>query len=91
MAEKRLSVDIAEIAHALKMKKNNNQSMVLFLGSRAGALFRSQPFYEFMKPYSTRSFGKLSDQERFVECYKLLQQERFGDRDIHNILMQSLR
>ncbi len=91
MAEKRLRVDIAEIAHTLKMKKNNNQSMVLFLGSRAGALFRSEPLYEFMKPYSTRSFDNLSDQERFVECYKLLRQGRFGEREIHSILAPSLQ
>jgi hypothetical protein len=91
MAEKRLSVDIAEIAHTLKMKKNNNQSMVLFLGSRVGGLFCSQDFYDSMKVYSNRNFNKLTRQEQFVECFKLLQQERFGDRDIHNILMQSLR
>src|SRR6266571_6336707 len=91
MAEKILKVDIAEIAHALKMRKDNNQSMVLFLGSRAGALFRSQLFHEIMKGYSTRNFNTLSRQEQFVECYKLLQQDRFGDREIHTILTQSLR
>src|SRR5579859_6718111 len=91
MAEKIVKVDIAEIAHALKIRKNNNQSMVLFLGSRAGALFRSQSFYDTMRGYSVRNFDALSRQEQFVECYKLLQQDGFGDREIHAILTQSLR
>ncbi len=91
MAERIVKVDIADIAHTLKIGKNNNQSMVLFLGSRAGGLFCSQSFYDTMKGCSNRSFNTLTRQEQFVECFKLLQQERFGDRDIHKILMQSLR
>ena len=91
VSEKILKVNIADIAHALKMRKNSNQSTVLFLGSRAGVLFRSQPFYEIMKQYSTRNFNTLSHQEQFGECYKLLQQDRFGKREIHSILTQSLR
>ena len=91
MTERVVKIDIAEIAHALKTRKNNNQSMVLLLGSRAGALFHSQSFYETMKGYSNRNFNMLSRQEQFVECYKLLQQGRFGDREIHSILTHSLR
>ena len=92
MAGKIAEVNIAEIAYALKTKKDNNQSMVLFLGSRAGSLYRSQSFYDIMKVYSTRNFKALSRQRQFVECYRLLQQEdRFGDREIHSILMQSLQ
>jgi len=44
-----------------------------------------------MKGYSTRNFNALSHQEQFVECYKLLQQDRFGEWEIHSILTLSLQ
>jgi hypothetical protein len=86
-----VTVDITDLVNTLKMRKNNNQGMVLFLGSRAGGLFYSQSFYNIMKGYCSYSFKTLTHQEQFVECFKLLQQECFGDKDIHNILKQSLR
>src|SRR6266550_613072 len=91
MADKIVKVEIADIAQALKMRKDDKQSMVLFLGARAGALFHSQHFHELMKGFSTRNFNTLSPQEQFAECYQVLQQDRFNDREIHIILTQSLR
>ena len=68
-------VEITDIAHMLKIRKKNNQGMVLFLGARAGSLFYSQAFYEMLKGYSTSNFDVRSSAEQFAECYKVLRKE----------------
>src|SRR5437764_4018926 len=84
-------VEITDIAHMLKIRKKNNQGMVLFLGARAGSLFHSQDFYETLKVYSTNNFDIRSRAEQFAECYKVLQKGRFGEKEIDNILTDSLQ
>ncbi len=91
MPKKILRAEIAAIAHALKMMEENNQSMVLFLGTRTGTLFYNDNFYDMMKEYSTRNFDLISREEQFAECYKILQKGRFSESDIHTILTASLQ
>ncbi len=91
MPGKVVEKNIADIAEALKLKQKNNQSMVLFLGSRAGGLFRSQDFFDTMKEYSVRSFDLLSREGQFAASYKSLRQDSFNDNNIHALLTKCLQ
>jgi hypothetical protein len=75
----------------LKIRKKNNQGMILFLGARAGSLFHSQAFYEMLKGYSSINFDIRSPTEQFAECYKVLQKGRFSEKEVDTILTSSLR
>lgn len=90
MSGKVVKRTIADLGEILKMNAKNNQSMVLFLGSRAGGLFRSPEFYNMMAKYSTRNFSFLSQEERFVECYRIFQKDRFDESVLDTILKLSL-
>jgi hypothetical protein len=83
--------NIADIADMLTLKQKTNQNMALFLGSRAGGLFRSQEFIDTMKEYSVRNFDLLSREGQFAECYKMLKQKRFNDNNIHALLTRFLK
>lgn len=82
-------LDITEIAQELEIRKKNDTPTVLFLGSRAGGLFRSQFFYKTLQAFSTRNFSMLSQTEQFAECYRILTSGHFGESDIHAILRVS--
>jgi hypothetical protein len=75
---------------SLARKKTNNPA-VLFLGARAGGLFRSQAFYEILKPFSKLTLNDLLPIEQFGECYRLLSQRQFSESDRDSILANSLR
>jgi hypothetical protein len=83
--------DVPEMATLLEFRKKHNQRTVLFLGARAGGLFRSAQFYETIRQFSKRDFAELSQFEQFSECYNVLQEERFSERDRFSILSGSLR
>ena len=51
-----LGIDIAELAELLEARKNNDQKIALILGSRTGALFRSQCLAEEMALYQCTFF-----------------------------------
>src|SRR5215813_5796629 len=91
MSARIVKAEITDIAHMLKIRKKNNQGMVLFLGARAGNLFHCQDFYEVLKGYSTSNFAIHSREEQFADCYKILQRGRFGEKEIDTILTSSLR
>lgn len=91
MAVRKSKADIAEIAHALKIRKNSNQSMVLVLGSRAGGLYNNQSFYDLIKEYSKSNFNLLTPEQRFIECHKILQQGIFDENEIDTILTEALK
>jgi len=46
---------IQEMAHMLEIRKMSRHSTVLFLGARAGGLFRSPAFYDAMQRFSKRN------------------------------------
>lgn len=81
-------VDGIEIARSLRADKK--APTILFLGSRAGALFRSKDFYERLQQFSMRDFSYLSRIEQFSECYHVLQRH-FTASDLHAILQDSLQ
>ncbi len=89
------SIDITELAGLLEDRKNNDQRFALILGSRTGALFRSQSFAEEMAPHSTstRSFVDMNPRERFSECYTLLRtaKKQIDRRDLEILLNQKIR
>ena len=91
MPAKIVKAEITDIAHMLKIRKKNNQGMVLFLGARAGSLFHCEDFYETLKEYSTNNFATRTRPEQFAECYKVLQKGRFSENEIHTILTRSLQ
>src|SRR5579859_3052329 len=89
----RARIDITELAELLEDRKNNNQKFALILGSRTGALFRSQNFAEEMAPYSTRSFVDMNERDRFSECYTSLQaaKKQMSSSDLEILLHQQIR
>src|SRR5439155_23788462 len=88
-------IDITELAELLEDRKNNEQKIALILGSRTGALFRSQSFAEEMIHYSTStsSFVGMNERERFNECYSLLQvaKKQIDRKDLEIFLNQKMR
>lgn len=66
------SIDITELAEMLEDRKSNSQRVGVIIGSRAGALFRSEEFYEELKVYSTRNFADMDERSRFYDCYSIL-------------------
>lgn len=84
-------VNIAEIVNALEEGKNKTPKIALILGSRAGALFRSEYLYEELQFYSTRTFTDMKLWERFSECYKVLQNDEVMSKSERvNILKNAL-
>lgn len=84
-------VDAKELAKRLKFRKERNDHTVLLLGARAGALFRSEHFYESLQQFSNRGFSGLSRLEQFAECYSILTKASFSENDIHGTLRVSLQ
>jgi nucleoside phosphorylase len=91
MAREASRSDVPEMATLLEFRKKHNQRTVLFLGARAGGLFRSQQFYDTLRRFSKQNFAELSRFEQFGECYQVLQEERLSERDRFSILSSSLR
>src|SRR2546428_2634945 len=83
--------DVPDMAKQLEFRKKHNQRTVLFLGARAGGLFRSSQFYDTIRQFSKRDFAELSQFEKFSECYKVLQEKRFSERDRFSILSGFLK
>src|SRR5436309_8344862 len=83
---------IADMAYLLKSRKDNRNPTVLFVGARAGGLFRSRELYNLGQLYTNRpSFRRLPLSEQFSECFKVLMSDRLGEADRHNLLIDSLR
>ena len=87
-----MQTDGMHIARVLMRKaaEDAQSSTVLFLGSRAGALFRSQKLYETCKLFSFRDFFSMSQIEQFTECYRVLYQNNLTQNDLSVILHDSL-
>lgn len=83
-------LSVADLAQLLRETQGIDHRIVLFLGSRAGALFRSKYFYETCKFYSARSFNALPQIKQFAECYRVLHQIDFSKDDLLKLLTDSL-
>jgi hypothetical protein len=75
------SVGVPELAQLLIARKKEGKRTLLFLGSRTGGLFGNQAFYNGMQGYSLRNFSKLSEIEKFHECYHILDETLIGKDD----------
>ena len=83
--------NIAEIAHLLDMRRRSNHPTVLFLGSRAGGLFRSQALLEAAQRFPGQLFDSNVQQDQFAASYQFLQGLRSGTQELHNLLASFLR
>lgn len=79
-----------EIAQSLLRRKHISVSTVLLLGARCGGLYDNDTLYaEIQKAITYKhAFEKLSNAEKFEECYKVLKNQTKST--IHDILRFSL-
>src|SRR5437667_10405675 len=85
-------ITLKEIAQTLERKKTNGEPPTIFLGSRTGWFYGKEKLYDNMGLFSNKSatFSKLSDIEKFQECYKVLGGKRFSTGDIHDLFNELL-
>lgn len=83
--------NIVEIAQLLKLREKISHPTVLFLGSRAGGLFRSLAFIDTIQPAPEPNAIALPHQEQFAELYQFLQKVGFGKGELHSFLTDCLR
>ena|SRR5579875_72861 len=83
---------IPEIAKLLDIRKQGGSGIVLVLGARAGAFYRlSSTFQEMIMGFSERSLQGLSRSAAFDECYRVLNEHSFSERDLDSIFQAALR
>src|SRR5215813_7289163 len=87
----RVQFDIKEMARWLEMRRNNNHPTVLLLGARAGALFRSDHFFNCLRAFSSRDLSHLPRAVQFSEYYLTLVNGQFSETDIHSIFRTSFQ
>src|SRR5579859_112480 len=75
----------------LERRRRNNQQTILLLGCRAGALYRSLPFYNYCEQYTAQKLQTYSPIWSFRECYKVLLQQQLGERELHTLLQDAFR
>jgi len=78
-----------EMAEILENKKLLNSPVVLILGGRSGALYRSSLFFELVQKFCDPDFSKLPRFEQFGHLLSRFTQEYFSPSDIHHILRTS--
>ena len=84
------AVQVKDMARWLQERKDAGRSTVLFLGARAGGLFRSKTLYGTVQNFSLRAFNNMSRIERFGECCRVLLEEDLRRSEIDTILIESL-
>ncbi len=82
--------NIEEIAGMLVEHRSQGKHPILFLGARAGGVFRNAYLYETLKQFSLLNFDKLSGAEQFRECYRVLTSKYFDEITRHEILVNAL-
>src|SRR5689334_25392500 len=87
--------DIAELAEMLEDRKNNNQNFALILGSRTGALFRSQQISEEMALYNSSAHPFVDSKEggHFSAYYSKLElaKKQRSSNDLKHSLLRDIR
>jgi hypothetical protein len=86
-----LEASITDVARWLERRRIAGDSIILFLGARAGGLFRSRQLYRRVQPFSPRTFIEMSRIEQFGECCRVLHEGDFSKSDIDSILVESLQ
>ncbi|WP_376797442.1 SIR2 family protein [Thermogemmatispora sp.] len=83
---------IPEIAKLLDIRKQSGSGIILVLGARAGAFYRpSSALQEIVMGFSPRSPERLSRPKAFGECYRVLNEHSFSERDLELIFQRALR
>jgi hypothetical protein len=83
--------DAQEIAKLLARRKTSFHPTVLFLGSRAGGLFRSQALLDSMQGFSRHNLTTLPQQDMFTQSYQFLSGLQSGESELHSHLKSFLR
>lgn len=83
-------LSIADIGRWLEWRRPNKSQTILLLGSRAGALYRSEPFYKYCQRYVVPPFSTRSPHLSFRECYNVLVHNPLSERELYAILQDSL-
>jgi hypothetical protein len=86
------SLDIEIIAHRLQLRLRAGHHTVLLLGSRAGALYRSN-LHRKLEEVSLSNLNALPSSERFEACYHILLGSRFqfSETELHQLLGTTLQ
>jgi hypothetical protein len=87
----RMQLSIRDIGRWLELRRSNNIQTVLVLGSRAGGLYRSEPFYTYCQPFVVPHFSTRPLLWSFRECYIALTRQQLSERELHTLLQDSLR
>lgn len=87
---KPIKFGVNDVATVLNVRKNDGHATVLLLGSRAGAFFRSEQFYEIVQHVSKRDFKPHSRLARFQDCYAILTTGQYDEADIYHVLRKSI-
>lgn len=84
-------IGIADLAERLEDGKNN-QKMALILGSRTGALSRSQKLINEMSHYTTLPLATMEETDQFSECYSSLEvaKKAIGREDLEFMLKEQV-
>src|SRR2546430_15437568 len=82
-------INAPQIADWLLFRKSTNRSIIFFLGSRIGGLFKNKNFYNQIQSRRPLSFDTMNEVEKFYECYRALSQ--LDSTDKYNILTSSLK
>jgi hypothetical protein len=75
----------------LELHKRNNYQTILLLGSRAGALYRSLPLYDYCQQYTSHNLHTHSPIWSFRECYNVLSRQQLGERELHALLQDAFK
>src|SRR5579875_1372945 len=86
-----VEIAVHHMGEWLELRRRNNQQTVLLLGSRAGALYRSQPFYDYCRKHTSHNLYAHSPVWSFRECYRVLLQKQLGERELHTLLQDAFR
>jgi hypothetical protein len=93
MGVREARIEIEHLARELENRKHEKLKTALVLGSRAGALFRSQKFYEDITYLSPKNLTMLSVTEQFSEAYSILKVEKDKNpvEDIRILLTSAIK
>ena len=82
---------IHNMSEWLELRRRNNQQTILLLGSRAGALYRSLPFYNYCQQHTSHNLQTHPLIWSFRECYKVLLRQQLGERELHALFQDAFK
>lgn len=85
------SFTIHDIGKWLELRRHNNQQTILLLGSHAGALYRSLPFYNYCQQHTSHNLQTHSLIWSFRECYQVLLRQQLGERELYAVLLDAFK